>query len=121
MEEISFVPQGANGKEYLLVKEHKMKGDILKSIAETPDEELQKALTQAKLDKESLDVLEAVGSILKTYKDKLPADSLVILAKACGYPEPKEPEKRKTDKGDKDEEGEEDDDKCYGFTKEQLE
>ena len=121
LEEISFVPQGANGKEYLLVKEHKMKGDILKSIAETPDEELQKALTQAKLDKESLDVLEAVGSILKTYKDKLPAESLVILAKACGYPEPKEPEKRETDKGDKDEEGEEDDDKCYGFTKEQLE
>ncbi len=122
LEEISFVPRGANGKEYLLIKEHtNLKGDTLKSILETPDEELQKALADVKLDKESLDVLEAVGSILKTYKDKLPADSLVILAKACGYPEPKEPEKRKTDKGDKDEEGEEDDDKCYGFTKEQLE
>ncbi|HOV51960.1 MAG TPA: hypothetical protein PKV83_03380, partial [Methanothrix sp.] len=102
MEEISFVPRGANGKEYLLVKEHKMKGDILKSIAETPDEELLKALAEAKLDKESMDVLEAVGSILKTYKDKLPAESLAILAKACGYPEPKEPEKKKEGKDDED-------------------
>jgi hypothetical protein len=118
LEEISFVPRGANGKEYLLIKEHtNLKGDTLKSILETPDEELQKALADVKLDKESLDVLEAVGSILKTYKDKLPAESLAILAKACGYPEPKEPEERKTDKT----KDEEDDDECYGFTKEQLE
>jgi len=116
LEEISFVPRGANGKEYLLVKEHKMKGDILKSIAETPDEELLKALAEAKLDKESMDVLEAVGSILKTYKDKLPAESLAILAKACGYPEPKEPEKKKEGKDDED-----DEDETYGCTKEQLE
>lgn len=116
LQEISFVPRGANGKEYLFAKEHEMKGDILKSIAETSDEELLKALSEAKLDKESLDVLEAVGSILKTYKDKLPAESLAILAKACGYPEPKVPEKKK-------EEGKGDDEKdeTYGCTKEQLE
>jgi hypothetical protein len=114
LDEISFVPRGANGKEYLLVKENMMKGDTLKSILETPDEELSVALTEAKLDKESLDVLEAVGSILKAYKDKLPAETLSILAKATGYPEPKEPE----NEGGK---GDDEEDETYGCTKEQLE
>lgn len=40
LEEVSFVPRGANMKEYLLVKEDRMKDDILKAILETPDEEL---------------------------------------------------------------------------------
>lgn len=118
LEEISFVPRGANGKEYLLVKEHKMKETILKSIAETPDEELKKALSEAKLDKESLDVLGVVGSILKTYKDKLPAEALAILSKACGYPEP-EPKKGKNKDGKDDDEGDEGDD-SYGYSKEDL-
>lgn len=119
LDEVSFVPRGANGKEYLLVKEAKMKEAILNSIAETPDEELRKALSEAKLDEESLDVLGTVGSILKAYKDKLPEQTLAILAKACGYPEPKEPEKEgKEGKEDKDEdEGE----GSYGYSKEQLE
>jgi len=94
-----------------------MKGDILKSILETPDEELSKALAaEAKLDKEALDVLEAVGSILKTYKDKLPTESLAILAKATGYPEP---EKKKVE--GKDGKGDDEKDETYGCTKEQLE
>lgn len=118
LDEVSFVPAGANGKEYLLVKEHKMKEAILKSIAETPDEDLKKALSEAKLDEESLDVLGTVGSILKTYKDKLPAESLAILAKACGYPEPKAQESK--GKGDDDEE-EDKDEGSYGYSKEQLE
>lgn len=118
LDEVSFVPRGANGKEYLLVKEHKMKEAILNSIAETPDEELRKALSEAKLDEESLDVLGTVGSILKTYKDKLPAESLAILAKACGYPEPKPQEGK--GKGDDDEEGDKDEG-SYGYSKEQLE
>ena len=119
LDEVSFVPRGANGKEYLLVKEHKMKEAILKSIAETPDEDLKKALSGAKLDEESVDVLETVGSILKTYKDKLPEEALAILAKACGYPEPKEPEKDGKGKEGKDED--KDEDECYGYSKEQLE
>ena len=119
LDEVSFVPAGANGKEYLLVKEHKMKEAILKSIAETPDEDLKKALSGAKLDEESVDVLETVGSILKTYKDKLPEEALAILAKACGYPEPKEPEKDGKGKEGKDED--KDEDECYGYSKEQLE
>ncbi len=118
LDEVSFVPRGANGKEYLLVKEHKMKEAILNSIAETPDEELRKALSVAKLDEESIDVLETVGRVLKTYKDKLPGEALAILAKACGYPEPK-PQKGKG-KGDGDEEGDEGEG-SYGYSKEQLE
>lgn len=118
LDEVSFVPRGANGKEYLLVKEAKMKEAILKSIAETPDEDLKKALSEAKLDEESVDVLGTVGSILKAYKDKLPEQTLAILAKACGYPEPKEPEKEANGKEGKDEdEGE----GSYGYSKEQLE
>jgi len=120
LDEVSFVPAGANGKEYLLVKEHKMKEAILKSIAETPDEELRKVLSEAKLDGDSADVLETVGRVLKAYKDKLPAESLDILRKACGYPEPKP--KAGKGKGDDDEEGEEGEDEgSYGYSKELLE
>ncbi len=122
LQEISFVPRGANGKEYLLTKEHKMKGDILKSIAETPDEELLKILNGEKLEKESLEVLEVVGSLLKSYKDKLPEGSLSILAKACGYPEPK-PKEGKGGKNDSTDDGQDDNngDNNYGFSKGQLE
>ena len=118
LDEISFVPRGANGEEYLLVKEAKMKEAILKSIAETPDGDLKKALSEANLDEESVDVLETVGRVLKTYKDKLPAESLDILRKACGYPEPKPQEGK--GKGDDDEEGDEGEG-SYGYSKEQLE
>lgn len=118
LDEVSFVPKGANGKEFLLVKEHKMKEAILKSITETPDEDLKKALSEAKLDGDSADVLETVGRVLKAYKDKLPAKSLDILRKACGYPEPKP--KVGNGKEDDDEEGEEDEE-SYGYSKELLE
>lgn len=128
LDEVSFVPRGANGKEYLLVKEAKMKEAILKSVVETPDEDLKKALSEANLDAESVDVLETVGRVLKAYKDRLPKEALAILAKACGYPEPKLKPKAGKGKEDDDEGGEEGeeeeegaDEGSDGYSKELLE
>jgi len=118
LDEVSFVPRGANGKEYLLVKEAKMKEAILKSVVETPDEDLKKALSEANLDAESVDVLETVGRVLKAYKDRLPEQAPAILAKACGYPEPKP----KAGKGkEDDDEGEEEGADEGEYSKELLE
>jgi len=122
LDEVSFVPRGANGKEYLLVKEAKMKEAILKSLVETPDEDLKKALSEAKLDAQSVDVLETVGRVLKAYKDRLPEQALAILAKACGYPEPKLKPKAGKGKEDDDEEGDEGEGEDEGeYSKELLE
>ena len=120
LDEVSFVPAGANGKEYLLVKEHEMKDDILKSIIETQDEELKKALAESKTEGEAGDALAVVGKVLKIYRDRLPADTLAILAKACGYPEPK-PAEGAGKGGEGDDEGEDKGGEGYGYSKEQLE
>lgn len=93
--EISYVPRGANRKEYLLVKG--MKEDTVKSILETDDPELTKFLKENKIDGEAGEALAVVGRFLKSYKDKLPENTLSLMSKACGYPEPAQ-SKKKTDK-----------------------
>ncbi|VVB63285.1 Uncharacterised protein [uncultured archaeon] len=85
---ISFVPSGANRKQYLLVKEDRMKEDILKAILETPDEDLSNLLKEAKIEGEAADILAGAAALLKSYKDKLPENALELLAKGCGYPKP---------------------------------
>ena len=92
--EISYVPRGANRKEYLLVKG--MKEDTVKSILETDDPELGKFLKENKIEGEAGEALAVVGRFLKSYKDKLPENTLSLMSKACGYPEPAQP--KKTDK-----------------------
>ncbi len=117
------MPRGANRKEYLLVKEDRMKSDVVLSILETPDEEVGKILKEAQIEGEGGDVLAFMGKFLKSYKDKLPADALTIIGKACGYPEPvklKEPAKQKKDsqgsgEGGSDDEGCEDGDDSEGY------
>ena len=91
--EISYVPRGANRKEYLLVKG--MKDDLFKSILETEDPELDKFLKENKIEGEAGEALVVVGKFLKSFKDKLPENSLSLMSKACGYPEP---QPKKTDK-----------------------
>ena len=91
--EISYVPRGANRKEYLLVKE--MKDDLIKSILETEDPELDKFLKENKIEGEAGEALVVVGKFLKSFKDKLPENTLSLMSKACGYPEP---QPKKTDK-----------------------
>lgn len=142
---ISFVPRGANKKEYLLVKEDRMKEDILKAILETPDGDLSSLLKEAKIEGEAADILAGAAALIKSYKDKLPDNALELLAKACGYPKPTVEEKGKGQAGQKeeggkpdqsgagqdegDDEGQEDEqdgqdkkDICYGYpaTKEDL-
>ena len=89
--EISYVPRGANKKEYLLVKE--MKKDAFVSLLETEDLELDKFLKEAKIDGEAGEALAVVGKFLKSFKDKLPENTLSLMSKACGYPEPAKPKK----------------------------
>jgi hypothetical protein len=116
LEEISFVPRGANKKEYLLVKE--MKDDIILSLLQTPDEDLEKSFKEAKIGDEPREVLAIVGKFLKTYRDLLPAESMGILAKACGYPEPKNTSDEGGRKGDDtgdDEEGDKNNGEGYGY------
>jgi len=91
--EISYVPRGANRKEYLLVKG--MKEDLFKSILETEDPELDKFLKENKIEGEAGEALVVVGKFLKSFKDKLPESTLSLMSKACGYPEP---QPKKTDK-----------------------
>jgi len=79
---ISFVPRGANKKQFLVVKE--LKEDILKTILETPDEELAKALQEAGLGGEGAEALVGAAKVLKAYRDALPENALAILAKCAG-------------------------------------
>lgn len=83
---ISFVPRGANKKEYLaVVKEMKeLKEDIVKTILETPDEDLAKALQEAGLEGEGAGALVGAAKVLKAYKDALPENAIAILAKCAG-------------------------------------
>jgi hypothetical protein len=82
---ISFVPRGANKKQFLVVKELKeLKEDIVKTILETPDEDLEKALQEAGLEGEGAGALVGASKLLKAYKDALPENAIAILAKCAG-------------------------------------
>lgn len=82
---ISFVPRGANKKQFLVVKELKeLKEDIVKTILETPDEDLEKALQEAGLEGEGAEALVGASKLLKAYKDALPENAIAILAKCAG-------------------------------------
>ena len=80
---ISFVPRGANKKQFLVVKED-VREDIVKSILETPDEDLAKALQGAGLEGEGAEALVGAAKVLKAYKDALPDDAIALLAKCTG-------------------------------------
>lgn len=82
---ISFVPRGANKKQFLVVKEIKeLKEDIVKTILETPDEDLVKALQEAGLEGEGAGALVGASKLLKAYKDALPENALAFLSKCTG-------------------------------------
>ncbi|VVB63930.1 Uncharacterised protein [uncultured archaeon] len=129
LDEISFVPRGANLKTYCLIKSGdlvrkiELDEDLIKSILETPDEDLDKVLKELKLDDEALDGIVGAAKMLKSYKDKLPEDVLTVLGKACGLklPEAKKgdqnQQKSKDDKGDNGDGGDGDNcgDQDYGY------
>ena len=82
---ISFVPRGANKKQFLVVKEMKeLKEDIVKTILETPDEDLAKILKEAGLEGEGAEALVGASKLLKAYKDALPENALAFLSKCSG-------------------------------------
>lgn len=80
---ISFVPRGANKKQFLVVKED-VKEDIVRTILETPDGDLAKALQGAGLEGEGAEALVGAAKVLKAYKDALPENAIVLLAKCAG-------------------------------------
>lgn len=80
---ISFVPRGANKKQFLVVKED-MKEDIVRTILEMPDGDLAKALQGAGLEGEGAEALVGAAKVLKAYKDALPEDAIALLAKCTG-------------------------------------
>ena len=86
---ISFVPRGANKKQFLVVKED-MNEDIVKTILETPDEDLAKSLQDSGLKGEGAEALVGASKLLKAYKDALPENAITLLAKCAGLsmPEP---------------------------------
>ncbi len=91
IKEMSFVPAGMNGKEYLLLKGFDMKKkDILKKLLEVEDEEFATLLEKEGVEGDAADILRSVGNLLKAYRDELPDDALGLLAKACGYEDPDE-------------------------------
>jgi hypothetical protein len=95
---ISFVPRGANKKQFLVVKE--MKEDIVKTILETPDEDLAKALQEAGLEGEGAEGAEALvgaSKLLKAYKDALPENAIALLAKCTGLALPESLNLKKDD------------------------
>ncbi len=80
---ISFVPRGANKKQFLVVKED-VKEDIVRTILETLDGDLAKALQGAGLEGEGAEALVGAAKVLKAYKDALPENAIVLLAKCVG-------------------------------------
>ena len=80
---ISFVPRGANKKQFLVVKED-VKEDIVRTILETPDGDLAKTLQGAGLEGEGAEALVGAAKVLKAYKDALPEDAIALLAKCTG-------------------------------------
>lgn len=99
---ISFVPRGANKKQFLVVKEmNELKEDIVKTILETPDEDLEKALREAGLEGEGAEALVGASKLLKAYKDALPENALAFLAKCTGLAVPESLKKDVPDKAGK--------------------
>ena len=96
---ISFVPRGANKKQFLVVKE--MKEDIVKTILETPDEDLEKALQEAGLEGEGAEALVGAAKVLKAYKDALPENAIAFLGKCTGLVVPQSLKKDVPDKAGK--------------------
>jgi Asp-tRNA(Asn)/Glu-tRNA(Gln) amidotransferase B subunit len=84
---LSFVPRGANKKEYLAVVKE-LKEDIVKTILETPDEDLAKILKEAGLEGEGAEALVGASKLLKAYKDALPENALAFLSKCTGLAVP---------------------------------
>jgi len=80
---ISFVPRGANKKQFLVVKED-VKEDIVRTILETPDGDLAKSLQGAGLEGEGAEALVGAAKVLKAYKDALPENAIALLAKCAG-------------------------------------
>ena len=117
---ISFVPRGANKKQFLVVKED-MKEDIVKTILETPDGDLAKALQGAGLEGEGAEALVGAAKVLKAYKDALPENAITLLAKCAGLDLP-EPMKKDMPKQPQEGEGEGADKQAAGgLSKEALE
>ena len=52
-----------------------VKEDIVKTILETPDEDLAKALQEAGLEGEGAEALVGAAKVLKAYKDALPENA----------------------------------------------
>ena len=99
---ISFVPRGANKKQFLVVKEMKeLKEDIVKTILETPDEDLAKILKEAGLEGEGAEALVGASKLLKAYKDALPENALAFLSKCTGLAVPQSLKKDVPDKAGK--------------------
>ena len=69
--------------KFLVVKED-VREDIVKSILETPDGDLAKALQEAGLEGEGAEALVGAAKVLKAYKDALPEDAIALLAKCTG-------------------------------------
>ena len=84
---ISFVPRGANKKEYLAVVKE-LKEDIIKTILETPDEDLAKVFKESGLQGEGAEALVGAAKILKSYRDALPENAIAFLAKCTGLAAP---------------------------------
>jgi len=86
---ISFVPRGANKKQFLVVKEDMLE-DIVKTILETPNEDMAKVLKQAgqelglDLEGEGAEALVGASKLLNAYRDALPENSLAFLSKCTG-------------------------------------
>lgn len=97
---ISFVPRGANKKEYLAVVKE-LKEDIVKTILETQDEDLAKALKEAGLEGEGAEALVGASKLLKAYKDALPENALAFLAKCTGLALPESERKNVPDLAEK--------------------
>jgi len=92
VEEISFVPRGANQKQYLLFKESgELNEEVLRKILEAPDEGVSRVLKEAKIEGQAAEVLMGAAKLLKAHKGQLPENALELLAKSCVEPEP-EPE-----------------------------
>jgi len=56
----------------------------VKTILETPDEDLAKALQEAGLEGEGAGALVGAAKVLKAYKDALPENAIVLLSKCTG-------------------------------------
>lgn len=85
-DEVSLVPRGANKKTFAIAKGHPMKMDVLKALLDTPIENEAAAVEVFKgvSEKGQAALLGAVR-ILNAFREELPADAVVSIAKFAGY------------------------------------